>query len=64
MKKSDVQRNIRLAGLVRRYHTWTVLHQQTVAEHSWQVMRLYERIFGTPPAPVFLHILVRHGEVT
>lgn len=69
MKKSDVQQNIRLAGLVRRYHTWPVLHQQTVAEHSWQVMRLYDRIFGCPPAHVFQHILhhdvgeVRTGDI-
>lgn len=57
MKKSDVTRNTRLAGLVRRYHTWPTLHNQTIAEHSWQVMRLYIEIFGLPRSEVFLHIL-------
>lgn len=57
MKKNDVQQNTRLAGLVRRYHTWPALHQQTVAEHTWQVMRLYFEIFGPPSNDMWTFML-------
>jgi 5'-deoxynucleotidase YfbR-like HD superfamily hydrolase len=57
MKKRDIIRDVRLAGQVRRYHTWPCIHHQTVAEHTWQVMRLYVDIFGAPPAHVFVHMI-------
>jgi 5'-deoxynucleotidase YfbR-like HD superfamily hydrolase len=33
-----------MAGQVRRYHTWPVLRQQSLAEHQWQVWRLVRAI--------------------
>ena len=44
----NVTTNPRLAGLVRRYHTWVILRDQTNAEHSWQVMRIFDELFGWP----------------
>ena len=26
---------------LRRYHTWPIIGQQTIAEHCWQLMRIY-----------------------
>lgn len=51
MTPEDVTTNPRLAGLVRRYHTWPVIREQTVAEHSWQVARIYLQIFGAEQVP-------------
>lgn len=65
MTKADVSQDIRSAGLVRRYHTWPVLHHQTIAEHTWQVMRLYVLIFEQfPRSEVWYHMLFHDiGEV-
>jgi hypothetical protein len=48
-----------MAGRVRRYHTWAVLHQQTTAEHSCRVATIYVELFGLPRAEVLLACL-RH----
>lgn len=37
---------IRNAGETKRFHTWPVLRQQNVAEHSWHVAMLLWFIFG------------------
>lgn len=57
MRSSDVRRDIRLAGQVKRYATWPVLHQQTTGEHSWQVLRIYIEIFGAPSPDVTTYIV-------
>lgn len=64
MRKEEVQQDPRLAGLTRRYHTWPALRDQTVAEHSWQVARLYLMIFGIPRTEVLTYI-IKHdmGEI-
>ena len=49
---SDVLSSPRLAGQVKRYHTWPVLRPQTVAEHAWRVATLYCEVWGTPRAEV------------
>lgn len=45
MNRVEVVTSTRLAGQVRRYHTHPVLRQQTVAEHSWQVARVFRELF-------------------
>lgn len=47
----------RLALSVKRYHTWPTIQQQTVADHTCQVMRVYVEIFGPPSQDVFLYML-------
>lgn len=59
MRNSDVRRDIRLAGQVKRYSTWPVLNQQSTGEHSWQVLRIYIDIFG-PPSPEVCVYIVHH----
>jgi len=49
--------NLRASGAVSRYHTWPTLKQQTVADHTWNVLRIYERLFGAPEPYIFQHIL-------
>lgn len=49
MKVEDIMTSARLAGLVKRYHTWPTITTQSVAEHSWQVYRIYYEIFGLVP---------------
>lgn len=44
----DITKNMRFAGLVKRYHTWPVLREQTNAEHTWHVIRIYDKLFGLP----------------
>ena len=64
MRKEDVQKNPRRAGLVTRYHVFPRVRDQSVGEHSWQLMRIYLTIFGQPRAEVFSYI-IKHdlGEV-
>jgi len=42
----DVRTETRLAGQVMRYHTYPTLQRQTNGEHTWQVLRIYDEMFG------------------
>lgn len=57
MLRSDVITSPRLAGQVRRYHTWPTLTEQTVADHSYHVLRIYIAIFGPPTSEVTVAII-------
>ncbi len=60
----DCSTDPRLAGAVRRFHTWPVLHQQTVAEHSWNVARILLVIWSEAPRHVVVEALFHDtGEV-
>jgi 5'-deoxynucleotidase YfbR-like HD superfamily hydrolase len=49
---------IRNAGETRRFHTWPVLRQQNVAEHSWHVTMLLWFIFGNIEPGIPLPVLM------
>jgi hypothetical protein len=36
-----IRLDTRLAGQVQRYHTWPTIRKQTIAEHTWQILRIY-----------------------
>lgn len=57
MNRAEVLAQSRLAGQVIRYHTWPVHRQQSVGEHTWQILRLYWLIFGPPSSQVTTSIL-------
>lgn len=57
LTREDMMSSRALAARVKRYHTWPVLHTQTVAEHSARVGTLYVEVFGLPRAEVLYHIL-------
>jgi 5'-deoxynucleotidase YfbR-like HD superfamily hydrolase len=56
----SIRLDTRLAGQVRRYHTWPVLREQSVAEHCWQLMRIYMSVAETDKVDknILLHILI------
>ena len=47
----------RFAGEVERYHAWKTLRKQSVGEHTWQVLRIYDEVFGLNDAEVARWIL-------
>lgn len=61
MNRADIVTSTRHAGGVKRYHAWPTLRGQTVAEHSWNVMRIYWELFQDEEdavnVDVFLYIL-------
>jgi 5'-deoxynucleotidase YfbR-like HD superfamily hydrolase len=54
---SEVYTFARYAGQVTRYHTWPVHRQQSVGEHTWQMLRIYETIWGAIPSHITCAIL-------
>lgn len=52
-----VEGSARTAGDLKRYHTWPVLQAQTIAAHTWHVMRIYWEIFGPPPSDTTTYLL-------
>jgi 5'-deoxynucleotidase YfbR-like HD superfamily hydrolase len=38
----------RMGGNVKRYHTWPTIRQQLVADHTWNVLRIYIEAYGRP----------------
>lgn len=57
VRREEVYANQYIAGLVKRYHTWPMIKEQTVAAHSWRVATLFIEIFGIPRAEVIVYIL-------
>lgn len=57
IEREDIMRNARFAGEVRRYHTWPVLRQQSVGEHTWQVLRLYLTFFSEMPSEIAEYVI-------
>jgi hypothetical protein len=59
VNREAVEYSARTAGGVRRYHTWPVLRPQTVAEHTWHVMRIWWQVYG-PMSPAVSSYLLLH----
>lgn len=57
MTRDDVMTSPRMAGMVRRYHTFPTIQTQTVAEHSWRVAMIYIEIIGNAEAHIYQYIL-------
>lgn len=56
--------SLRAAGRVERYHTFPTIHRQTVAEHTWQVLRIWFELFNEPSTLVTVNILLHDaGEI-
>jgi len=47
----------RSAGHVLRYHTWPHLRPQSVAEHSWQLVRILVQIWPLVPQEYIIEVL-------
>jgi 5'-deoxynucleotidase YfbR-like HD superfamily hydrolase len=51
-----VRIDTRLAGQIRRYHTWPITGQQTIAEHCWQILRIYLSVVDDVDPHMVYHI--------
>lgn len=47
----------RLSGQIKRYHTWPIIGQQTIAEHTWQLLRIYFAVEKEPDIRVIYSIV-------
>jgi hypothetical protein len=55
--RAEIMRNARFAGNTLRYHAWPTIQRQTNADHTWNVMRIYELLFGLLPPEVSSHLI-------
>lgn len=54
----------RRSGDVKRYHTWPVLRQQTIAHHTWNVIRVLMTLWPDTPASAFRYAMLHDaGEI-
>ena len=51
----------RAVGEARRYHTWAIHRDQSVGEHTWQVMRILLTVWPLAPRNVIVHALMHDG---
>lgn len=54
----EIESSSRMAGDVERWHVWPTLRRQSVAAHSWNVLRIYFEIWGPPEPDVFTWMLI------
>lgn len=55
--RKNIVKNRALAARVKRYHTWPVLHQETVGEHTFRVLFIYREIFELYDTDVIEYIM-------
>lgn len=59
-----VHEDVRMAGRVQRYHTWPHVREQSVGEHSWQLLRILLSICVPLPHSLVVHATLHDvGEV-
>jgi 5'-deoxynucleotidase YfbR-like HD superfamily hydrolase len=55
----------RYAGMVKRYHAWPTIQTQTVADHTFHVIRIHNKLFGAPSSSLLYHMIYHDlGELT
>jgi hypothetical protein len=54
----NIEEDPRHAGQITRYHTWSVHRNQSVGEHSWQIIRIAVTIWPECPRHLFLHAVL------
>jgi hypothetical protein len=53
-----------MAGCLKRWHSWSHVREQTVADHSWHVMRILLAVWPEAPRELLVHCLVHDvGEI-
>lgn len=57
LKREDISLSLRHAGDIKRYHTWPVLQQQTLAHHMWNQLRIWIELYGPPTPSVTIAIM-------
>lgn len=46
MNADMIHKSLRVAGSVKRYHTWPTITTQTIADHTFHLMRIYHFVFA------------------
>lgn len=59
VSRSQIYADRYLAGKTKRYHTWPMIKEQSVADHCHRVACLYVEIFGYP-RPEVLYFCLNH----
>ena len=57
MDAESLRTDPRMAGRVTRYHTWPRLREQSVGEHTWQLMRILDCVWPEMPVRVWRTVL-------
>ena len=57
INRYEIYRSRYLAGCVKRYCSWPMIHEQTVAQHCWRVACIFVEVFGMPRAEVLYYCL-------
>lgn len=56
-----VRIDTRLSGQIHRYHTWPIIGYQTIAEHCWNLIRIYYSVVGSKYIdPNMIHHMMFH----
>lgn len=58
MTGPDVSTDPRMVGCLKRYHTWPVVRERTLAEHSWNVCRVALAIHPSMSRDVLVYALL------
>ena len=58
INRYEIYRSRYLAGCVRRYSSWPMLHEQTVGHHCWRMACIFIEVFGMPRAEVLYYCLL------
>lgn len=53
-----IETDPRIAGQVTRYHTWIRTRDQSVGEHSWQIMRILLTVWPSAPRKLLVHAVL------
>lgn len=53
---SNVRLDTRLSGQILRYHTWPTINKQTIAEHCWNLLRIYLSVAEKIDTRLIYHI--------
>jgi len=54
----DITYDPRVAGEIRRYHTWSVVNHQTVGCHTWQIMRILLTVWPRCPRRLLIYAVI------
>lgn len=60
MQADAIYKSKRIAGSVTRWHTWPTITTQTVADHTYHVMRIYHELFAGHMEFEWIDTIVAH----
>ena len=55
MNREDIYSSAAFAVCVKRFHTWNMIREQTVGQHTCRMLQIYCEIFGVPRGEVLYY---------